>query len=135
MNGDHRTDWVTTYPFNAKTANFPNGTQVTGHPTGRGDIVIGNDVWIAGDVTIICGVTIGDGAVVAAGSHVVRDVEPYSLVGGNPAKHIKYRFDSETIAKLLQIKWWDWPDAKVNQFVSQLCSSNIADFIATATKI
>ena len=75
------------------------------------------------------GIKIGDGAVIAANSHVVKDVEPYALAGGNPAKHIKYRFTKEQIDKLLNIKWWNWTDEKINKFVPLLCSNNIDDFI------
>ena len=76
--------------------------------TTRGDVIIGNDVWIADNVTIMSGVRIGDGAVIACNSHVVKDVEPYSIVGGNPAKFIKHRFTQEQIECLLKIKWWNW---------------------------
>ena len=78
------------------------------------------------------GVTIGDGAVIANNSHVVKNVEPYSLVGGNPAKLIKYRFTSEQIEKLLVIKWWFWDDAKINRFTKLLCNNNIDTFIEAA---
>ncbi|SCY09140.1 Acetyltransferase (isoleucine patch superfamily) [Lachnospiraceae bacterium XBB2008] len=76
-------------------------------------IIIGNDVWIGGNAIILPGINIGDGAIVAAGAVVTKDVEPYSIVGGVPAKVIKYRFDSETITALLKIKWWDWPLDKI----------------------
>lgn len=103
------------------------------HPaTTKGDVIIGNDVWIAENVTIMSGVTIGDGSVIACNSHVVKDVEPYSLVGGNPAKFIKYRFTQDQIEKLLQIKWWNWDDGKINQFVPLLCNNNIDEFIKLA---
>ena len=72
-------------------------------------VTIGNDVWISAGATILDGVRIGDGAIIAAGAVVVRDVEPYSIVGGVPAKLIRYRFNDETIANLLEIKWWEWP--------------------------
>ena len=75
------------------------------------------------------GVTIGDGAVIACNSHVVKNVEPYSIVGGNPAKLIKYIFTPEQIEKLLEIKWWNWDDAKINEFTPLLCNTNIDDFI------
>ena len=75
------------------------------------------------------GVTIGDGVVIAHNSHVVKNVEPYSLVGGNPAKLIKYRFTQEQIKDLLEIKWWNWDDDKINKFSPLLCNSNIDEFI------
>lgn len=81
--------------------------------TERKEINIGNDVFIGMNVTILDGVTIGDGAVIAAGAVVVKDVEPYSIVGGVPAKHIKYRFSKDTIKKLLAIQWWNWDREKL----------------------
>ena len=125
----HRLDWITSYPFgHIKQKEFPkfNGE---GHPVTNGDIVIGNDVWISENVTILSGVNIGDGAIIANNSHVVKDVEPYSLVGGNPAKFIKYRFTKEQIDKLLKIKWWNWSDEKINKFTPLLCNENIDNFI------
>ena len=102
--GNHRTDWVTTYPFGHIHKSIFNKFNGKGHPTTKGDVVIGNDVWIGSNVTIMSGITIGDGAVIANNSHVVKDIDPYSIVGGNPAKHIKYRFTPEQIEKLLEIK-------------------------------
>ena len=77
---------------------------------GKANPVIGNDVWIGRDVTIYSGVTIGDGAVIAGQSVVTQSVPPYAVVAGNPARIVKYRFDAETIAALLEVKWWDLPD-------------------------
>ena len=125
--GDHRLDWVTTYPlrimFNLDGANQD------GHPSAKGDVIVGNDVWIASGVKILSGVKIGDGAVIGANALVSKDVEPYSIVGGNPAKLIKYRFDEETISKLLEIKWWDWEDEKIKENVSLLCNDGIQKFV------
>jgi acetyltransferase-like isoleucine patch superfamily enzyme len=132
LGGDHRTDWVTTYPFGTIHNNIFNKFDGTGHPKTNGDVVIGNDVWICDNVTIMSGVTIGDGAVIACNSHVVKNVEPYSIVGGNPAKLIKYRFTPEQIEKLLEIKWWNWDDDKINDFTPVLCNNNIDDFINLA---
>ncbi len=78
-------------------------------------VVIGNDVWIGANVVILPGVTIGDGAVIAAGAIVTKDVPPYSIVGGNPAKEIRKRFDDETIGNLLQIKWWEWEHSFIEE--------------------
>ena len=76
-------------------------------------MTIGNDVWIGQSTIILSGVTIGDGAIIGANSLVTKDVKPYAVVGGNPAKLIKYRFDEDTIDKLLKIKWWDWSIDKI----------------------
>jgi acetyltransferase-like isoleucine patch superfamily enzyme len=132
LGGNHRTDWVTTYPFghiHHNTFNLFNGH---GHPSTKGDVIIGNDVWIGNNVTIMSGVTIGDGAVIANNSHVVKNVEPYSLYGGNPAKLIKYRFSHEQIEQLLKIQWWYWDDTKINKFTHLLCNPDIDKFITSA---
>ena len=81
----------------------------------NGDIIIGNDVWIGFGATIMSGVTIGDGAVIAANSVVTRDVEPYSIVGGNPARKIKKRFTDDDIKFLMQLKWWNWQEEKIEK--------------------
>lgn len=127
--GNHRVDWVTTYPFGHINKNKFNTFNGEGHPSSKGDVIIGNDVWIGANVTIMSGVTIGDGVVIANNSHVIKNAEPYSLIGGNPAKLIKYRFTKEQIQKLLDIKWWFWNDEKINQYVPLLCNENIDDFI------
>lgn len=119
LGDEHRTDWVTTYPFGSVNKDVF-GNHDTGHPYTKGDVVIGNDVWIGFGATIMSGVTIGDGAVIAARSHVVRDVKPYEVVGGNPAKHIKSRFDAETVRLLLELKWWDKPDSLIRDMIPML---------------
>ena len=132
LGGNHRSDWVTTYPFGHIHQTTFNNFNGIGLPSTKGDVIIGNDVWIADSVTIMSGVTIGNGAIIANNSHVVKNVEPYSLVGGNPAKLIKYRFTAKQIEKLLQIKWWDWNDEKINKFTPLLCNINIDEFIDSA---
>lgn len=129
LGGNHRTDWVTTYPFGHIYKNIFNNFNGEGHPTTKGSVQIGNDVWIGDNVTIMSGVIIGDGAVIANNSHVVKNVEPYSIVGGNPAKMIKYRFTENQIKKLLEIKWWDWPENRINNNLLYLCSNDIDKFI------
>ena len=92
-------------------------------------MIIGNDVWIGDRATILSGVRIGDGAVIGAGSVVTKDVEPYSIVAGNPARPKRTRFDEETIKKLLEIKWWDWPVEKINDNVNVICSDNVSEML------
>ena len=81
----------------------------------RGDIVVGNDVWIGYEAVVMAGVTIGDGAIVASRAVVTCDVPPYAIVGGVPAKVIKYRFDPATVESLLRIKWWEWPAERIRR--------------------
>ena len=134
LGGNHRCDWVTTFPFGHIHKNVFTGFDGKGHPHTKGDVIIGNDVWIGANVTIMSGVTNGDGAVIANNSHVVKDVEPYSMVGGNPAKMIKKRFSDEQIKKLLEIKWWNWNDKDINDHVFLLCNDSIDSFIQIAEK-
>lgn len=98
----------------------------------KGQIIIQNDVWIGRGVTIMGGVTVHNGAVVAANSVVTKDVEPYSIVGGNPARIIRYRFDPNVISKLLSIQWWNWTELKINQNAAWF-SSDIKEFAAHFT--
>ena len=107
--GEHEMDRVSTYPFDARC--FEDGAHVDSES--KGDILIGNDVWVGANAIILSGVTIGDGAVIAAGAVVNKDVAPYSVVGGVPAKHIKYRLKEDQVRGMLEIKWWDWPLDKI----------------------
>ena len=129
VGGNHRHDWVTTFPFGHIHKHVFNEFDGHGHPASKGNVRIGNDVWIGGNVTIMSGVTIGDGAILAYNSHIVKDVEPYTIVGGNPSKIIRKRFTDEQIAALLKIKWWDWEDSKINSNIQLLCNNNIQNFI------
>ena len=95
----------------------------------KGDINIGNDVWIGYNATIMAGVTIGDGAIIATNSTVIKDVEPYSIVGGNPAQEIKKRFSKEVITKLLELKWWDWDIEKITRNLQHLTANEIGNII------
>lgn len=122
--GEHRTDWATTYPFNALISAFDH---IQGNPVSKGPVYIGNDVWLGIGCTIMSGVTIGDGAVVAANALVAKDVPAYAIVGGNPAKLIRYRFTEEIRQKLLEIKWWDWEEKDIYYAVPLLQSSNFEE--------
>jgi carbonic anhydrase/acetyltransferase-like protein (isoleucine patch superfamily) len=92
-----------------------------GHPSTNRDVNIGNDVWIGSGVTIMSGITIGDGAVLSANACVVKNVPPYHIVGGNPAKFIKQRFDDDIIQLLMNLKWWTLPLAIIKDISSKLC--------------
>jgi acetyltransferase-like isoleucine patch superfamily enzyme len=126
--GAHMIDWVTTYPFRVM---WKMDVPLHALPP-HSPIVIGNDVWIASNVKIKQGVIIGDGAVIATESFVTKNVPPYAVVGGNPAKIIKYRFSEDQISSLLKIKWWDWEDSKIKAHVHLLTSNNIDSFIKIA---
>ena len=91
----------------------------------KGDIVIGNDVWIGYEAVILAGVTIGDGAVIGARAVVTKDIPPYTIVGGVPAKPIRKRFSQETIDLLLKIKWWNWPEERIRQHIAEIQSGRI----------
>jgi virginiamycin A acetyltransferase len=91
----------------------------------KGDTVIGNDVWIGLEALIISGITIGDGALIGARAVVTKDVFPYAIVGGNPAKKIRKRFDDKTIKDLLEIKWWDWDAEKIFRNTDIICSADV----------
>lgn len=129
LGGNHRHDWVTTFPFGVIEKSIFTKYDGEGVVKSNGDVIIGNDVWIGSNVTIMSGVTIGDGSVIANNSHVVKSCEPYSIIGGNPAKLIKYRFEDEVLKSLLRIKWWDWSDTMINDNLPLLCSNNIQEFI------
>lgn len=126
LGGEHRNDWVSTYPFNALLKNYE---YIKGHPKSKGDVIIGNDVWIGREAVILSGVKIGDGAVIGACSLVTKDVEPYSIVGGNPAKFIRYRFKKEIIDSLLDIKWWNQELEEIAEIIPLLQSEKIYEII------
>jgi acetyltransferase-like isoleucine patch superfamily enzyme len=95
------------------------------HPVSRGNVVIGNDVWLGDRCTILSGVSIGNGAVVAANATVTKDVPPYAVVAGNPARIVKMRFDEAEIAKLQALRWWDWDEQRIRERVQTLLSTHI----------
>lgn len=123
---NHRTGSISTYPFHVFGGAWAENTppHLTQLPF-KGDTVIGNDVWIGRESVIMPGVTIGDGAIVAACSVVTRDVEPYTLVGGNPARFIKNRFDAQLTELLLKLRWWDFAPEKLADFLPVLCDCDL----------
>jgi acetyltransferase-like isoleucine patch superfamily enzyme len=132
LGGEHRTDWLTTYPFSAF---HPAAAAIRGHPRTKGDVAVGNDVWIGFGATIMSGVRIGDGAVVGARALVSKDVPPYAIVAGNPARAIRYRFDDRTISKLLSVKWWDWPAVYLEPAIPLLMSGNTSAFFQYCKRV
>jgi len=129
MNGaNHLSDAISTYPFAIFGNEWEKAMEGKQYPQ-KGNINIGSDVWIGYNATIMAGVTIGDGAIIATNSTVIKNVEPYSIVGGNPAKEIKKRFSDEIIKKLLKIKWWNWDIDKITKNVQNLTDNNIEKLI------
>lgn len=127
MNGaNHLTESISSYPFAIFGKGWAEAMAGKSYPI-KGNTKIGNDVWLGYRSTIMPGVTIGDGAIVASNSTVVKDVEPYTVVGGNPAKPIKKRFPEATIEKLLQIKWWDWEIEKITENIQNLTSGDLVN--------
>ena len=125
MNGaNHLSESISTYPFAIFGHDWANAMEGKTYPY-KGDTIIGNDVWIGYGATIMAGVKIGDGAIIATKSVVTKDVEPYSIVGGNPAKTIRPRFPEQVIKELLAIRWWDWPIEKITKHVQRLTSNDI----------
>lgn len=131
LGGHHRTDWLTTFPF---PAFLSSASQITDYDVSRGDVVIGNDVWLCTGSIILSGVKIGHGAVVAAGAVVVKDVEPYSIVAGNPAKHVRYRFSQRERNILLNLAWWSWSEELIVKAVPLLCSNDIVGLVNFAER-
>ncbi|MBH9349739.1 CatB-related O-acetyltransferase [Pseudomonas aeruginosa] len=126
LGGEHHTDWLTPYPFPKmidEVADIPDST------TTRGDVVIGSDCWICTNALILSGVTIGHGAVVAAGAVVTRDVPPFAIVGGNPARPVRWRVEEDIREALLASAGWDWPVDEVKQVARTLCSTDMTAFL------
>jgi Acetyltransferase (isoleucine patch superfamily) len=127
LGGNHRIDTVTTYPLRIQLG--LTGAGEDGQPWSKGDIVIGSDVWIGARAIILSGVTIGHGAVIGAGAVVGKDVRPYAVVVGNPAKELKRRFSDEQCEALLEIAWWNWTRADIVAATPDLAGGSIEDFI------
>ena len=127
MNGaNHLTDTISSYPFSIFGNGWEDAMNGKKFPN-KGNVVVGNDVWIGYNATIMAGVTIGDGAIIATNSTVTKDVEPYTIVGGNPAKIIKKRFSDKHIELLLEIKWWNWSIDKITENLHLLTSTEFEE--------
>ncbi len=129
LGGNHPIDWVSSFPFGAMFEEFSGRSSEYPEKMSKGDVIIGNDVWIGLNSTILSGITIGDGAIVAANTVVTKNVEPYTIVGGNPGRILKKRFSDEAISKLLVIKWWNWDIDKIKESLDLMLSEDINLFI------
>jgi len=130
MNGaNHLNKAVSTYPFAIFGKDWSNAMDGKEYPT-KGDTIVGNDVWIGFGATIMPGVRIGDGVIIATKSVVTKDIEPYSIVGGNPAKKIRKRFSEPEIKELLELRWWDWPIEKITRNIKVLTGNEIGGLVS-----
>lgn len=127
MNGaNHLSESISSYPFAIFGNGWENAMEGKSYPN-KGDLIVGNDVWIGYNATIMSGIVIGDGAIIATNATVTKDVAPYTIVGGNPAKEIRKRFDEDTIKKLLAIQWWNWDIATISKNVQALTGGNLSE--------
>jgi acetyltransferase-like isoleucine patch superfamily enzyme len=130
LGGDHRVDWVTTFPFGHLHEDvFPSGrlNGRSGHPASSGDVTVRNDCWIGSGATLLSGATLSDGSVLGASAVLAGPTEPYGIYVGNPARLVRKRFPEATIAALLEIRWWDWPDELIDRAVPLLQSEPTSD--------
>jgi virginiamycin A acetyltransferase len=118
--GEHRMDWISTYPFEKVI----DDKELKGHPSSKGPVIIGNDVWIGNDVTILSGSIIGDGCCIGAGSVVRGKFAPYTVILGNPAKVHRRRFSEDIARKLQKLAWWDWELEDIRKILPELHSSS-----------
>lgn len=127
MNGaNHAMAGISTYPFWIFGNGWEAATPAPGDLPYKGDTVVGNDVWLGYEALVMPGVRIGDGAIVSSRSVVVADVAPYTIVGGNPARPIRQRFDDATIARLLEVAWWNWPVERITAQLRHIVAGDVA---------
>ncbi|MCA3585641.1 MAG: CatB-related O-acetyltransferase [Methylocystis sp.] len=130
VGGNHRHDFITTYPFGAMPELWPEAKGITGHHVSRGDVSIGHDVWLGTGCLVMSGVTIGAGAVIGARAVVTRDVPPYGIVAGNPAALKGHRFPPVIVDRLLATRWWDLPRERIAPLIPLLQGADIEAFLA-----
>lgn len=129
MNGsNHAMGGISTYPFKVFGGDWAEKDPMM--VVNKGDTIIGNDVWIGNNATIMQGIQIGDGAIIGTNSLITKNVSPYTVVGGNPAKEIRKRFDEETIEFLLKLKWWDWSVERITAHLDLITSGSIVELKA-----
>ena len=121
---NHTLNSLSTYPFPVLADEWDLAEPITDAWDNKGDIVVGNDVWIGFEAVIMAGVTIGDGAIIGSRAVVTKDVEPYSIVGGIPAKLIRKRFSEEKILELLEMKWWNWSEEMIKKNLDRIMNTN-----------
>ena len=121
---NHTLNSLSTYPFPVFADEWDLAEPITDAWDNKGDIVVGNDVWIGFEAVIMAGVTIGDGAIIGSRAVVTKDVEPYSIVGGIPAKLIRKRFSEEKILELLEMKWWNWSEEMIKKNLDRIMNTN-----------
>ncbi len=121
---NHKLDGFSTFPFAIFGHGWEKEMDASLFPN-KGDTIVGNDVWIGYDATILPAVSIGDGAIIGAKAVVTKDVPPYAVVGGNPAKILYRRFDEKTISELLEIGWWDWPQEKISRNIKHIIARDL----------
>lgn len=128
---NHSLRSLSTYPFPIFYEEWEHGIRVNKAWDNKGDIAIGNDVWIGYEAVIMAGVTVGDGAIIGARAVVTKDVPPYTIVGGVPAKPIRKRFSDDVIQQLLKLKWWDLPPEEILPMIQDIQSGNIEMLLKT----
>jgi virginiamycin A acetyltransferase len=129
MNGaNHLTEALTSYPFAIFGEGWEGAMDGKTYPS-KGDLVVGNDVWIGYNATLMAGITVGHGAIIAANAVVTKNVDPYTIVGGNPAREIRKRFTTEKIDQLLKLKWWDWDAEKITANVHNLTGDDLSTLL------
>lgn len=132
MNGaNHAMDGISTYPFKVFGKSWKD---IPMNAVSKGDTVIGNDVWIGNGVTIMQGIKIGDGAIIGTNALVTKDVAPYTVVGGNPTKLIRKRFNDHEIEQLVHLAWWDWPIAKITKNLPIIIAGDVQALVSAASQ-